>query len=75
MKKIHSDLILFLTKTRKEYKKYAKRHRSPEKDYSVGSYVYLNVSGIQSWEASLSFSGVTHAGFLEAMPTTRGDLT
>ncbi|KAJ9083415.1 hypothetical protein DSO57_1034912 [Entomophthora muscae] len=42
MKKIHSDLILFLTKAHKEYKKYADCHCSPEKDYSVDSYIYLN---------------------------------
>ncbi|KAJ9074899.1 hypothetical protein DSO57_1001884 [Entomophthora muscae] len=39
MKKIHLDLILFLTKARKEYKKYANCHCLPEKDYAVGSYV------------------------------------
>ncbi|KAJ9079023.1 hypothetical protein DSO57_1000658 [Entomophthora muscae] len=40
MKKIHSDLILFLTKACKEYKKYTNHHRSPEKNYSVGLKKY-----------------------------------
>lgn len=47
MKKIHSDLILFLTKACEEYKKYTDCHRSPEKDYAVGSYVYLTARNLK----------------------------
>ncbi|KAJ9078309.1 hypothetical protein DSO57_1007863 [Entomophthora muscae] len=47
MKKIHLDLILFLTKACKEYKKYTNCHCSPEKDYVVASYVYLNARNLK----------------------------
>ncbi|KAJ9055329.1 hypothetical protein DSO57_1005149 [Entomophthora muscae] len=47
MKEVHSNLIEFLTKARSKYKKYAEHQRSPAKEYSVGSYVYLNTCNLK----------------------------